>query len=74
MLCECIAIGRNVFGMPKVIGDIGFLFTPNQQWNEMIRFITQVKPELGKKGRARVKKQFHQKRRYDTLFKTINKD
>ena len=74
MLCECIAIGRNVFGMPKAIGDTGFLFNPHEQWNKMIHFITQDKPELGKKGRARVQKQFHQKRRYDTLLETINKE
>ena len=50
MLCECIAIGRNVFGMPKAIGDTGFLFNPHEQWNKMIHFITQDKPELGLVG------------------------
>lgn len=63
MLCECIPLARNVFGMPKAVSKTGFLFNPLQDWKALIRFIETATPALGKKARQRIQKDFHQEMR-----------
>lgn len=63
MLCECIPLARNVFGMPKAVNNTGFLFNPHQDWKALIQFIETATPSLGKKARQRIQKAFHQEMR-----------
>jgi len=57
MLCECIPVGSNVFSIPEIIGDSGFLLN-NRSSDELIQLIRQTlnsdKETLRKKARLRI--------------------
>jgi len=54
MLCECIPIGRAVFGIPKAIGDTGFLFTSSNDFPALIKFLRSVDTQKGIAARERM--------------------
>ncbi len=57
MLCECIPIGSDVFSIPEIIGDSGFVLTKRdvQLLRQTIGMaLSSDKRELGKKARARI--------------------
>jgi len=57
MLCECIPIGSDVFSIPEIIGDSGFVLKTRSL--ESLKLLIEKallgdKPVLGKKARARI--------------------
>jgi hypothetical protein len=58
MLCECIPIGRAVFGIPKAIGETGFLFTSLTDFTPLIKFLHSVKIQNGIAARKRMISKF----------------
>jgi len=67
MLCECIPLVRNVFGMPKAVGETGFVFNPNKDWEKLLQFVANDEPKEGNKARERILKQFHIQARYEAF-------
>ena len=66
MLCECIPIGNNVFGISDAIGDTGFIFQGFKELNKVKTFL-QSKIDLnGKKARERIKKKYPLSKRVNT--------
>ena len=63
MLCECIPIGKKVFGIPDAIGDTGFLFDSTTPIEEITSFFSFEKTELGVKARQRIKEYYPMTRR-----------
>ena len=57
MLCECIPIGSNVFSIPEIIGDSGFVLK-NRSGDELKQILQQAlnadKDVLKKKARLRI--------------------
>lgn len=57
MLCECVPIGSNVFSIPEIIGDSGFILDHRNK-DELIELILKALKSdtevLGKKARARI--------------------
>ena len=71
MLCECIPLARNVFGMPNAVSITGFLFNPHQDWEALLQFIETATPALGKKARQRIQKHFHQELRSKAFHRIV---
>ena len=66
MLCECIPIGNNVFGISDAIGDTGFIFQGFKELNK-VKIFLQSKIDLnGKKARERIKKKYPLSKRVNT--------
>ena len=58
MLCECIPIGNDVFGISDAIGNTGFIF---QGFKEMSKVKDFLKGDIvfeGKKARDRIKRKY----------------
>ncbi|MFA5648910.1 MAG: glycosyltransferase family 4 protein [Bacteroidales bacterium] len=74
MLCECIPVGSNVNGIPKGIGNTGFILK-NRDVNEAIKLVSQalVAPsEMGVKARQRIKDIFSEQYRKERILSIIN--
>ena len=56
MLCECVPIGANVFGIPDAIGDTGYVFNATEPLESVISFIKSLETPLnfGEKARNRI--------------------
>lgn len=63
MLCECIPIGKKVFGIPDAIGDTGFLFDSTTPIEEITSFFSFENTDLGVKARQRIKEHYPMTRR-----------
>ncbi len=72
MLCECIPLARNVFGMPTAVSKTGFLFNPHNDWDALLRFVENPKPNNGKEARHHISKQFHQTLRAEAFRRILN--
>lgn len=74
MLCGCIPIGSNVFGIPFIINDSGFILKKKDinQLKEIISFATNSnKLDLSKKARKRIEENFNIQKRAEKLIGLI---
>ena len=55
MLCECIPIGNNVFGIPDAIGNTGFIFKGFKEIDKVKDFLESEIVLNGKNARERIK-------------------
>ena len=60
MLCECVPLGTNVFGIPDVIGNTGHIFNASESLKTVISFIQSLgnPQQLGEKARQRIAKHY----------------
>lgn len=72
MLCECIPIGTNVFGIPDAIGTSGHILETTDNLESVISFIKTLEDPilLGRKARKRIKEHYPVSRR-ETAFKKV---
>ena len=73
MLCECIPIGSDVFSIPEIIGDSGFILK-KRDFELLKQLITEAlaaedKSGLMKKARARIVENYTLAQRTEKLFK-----
>jgi glycosyltransferase involved in cell wall biosynthesis len=73
MLCECIPVGSKAAGVMAAIGDTGFYveYGDEKGTADVIRKALDLKNELGKKARERIKNSFPEKKRTDKLKNLI---
>lgn len=67
MLCECIPIGRRVFGLPDIIGSTGHLFDYSTHYEEIVAFIHSASSNLGIKARNRIMNKYPISKRIDAF-------
>ncbi len=69
MLCECIPIGSDVNGIPKAIGDTGYILKEKKVeiLKELIKEALSLDDNFGIKARERISKMFPLKRRIASL-------
>ena len=70
MLCECVPIGNNVFGISDAIGDTGFIFHGFEELYKVKKFLKSNLYFNGKKARERIKKKYPLHKRVDN-FKSL---
>ena len=70
MLCECVPIGNNVFGISDAIGDTGFIFHGFEELYKVKKFLKSNVYLNGKKARERIKKKYPLYKRVDK-FKSL---
>ena len=63
MLCECIPIGRKVFGIPDAIGNTGLVFNSSQDLEKIKTFLEEDNKILGKMARNKIIDNYPIKRR-----------
>jgi glycosyltransferase involved in cell wall biosynthesis len=72
MLCECIPIGSNVFSIPEIIGESGFVLQ-HRNADELKQLIQQAlsadKNLLRKKARQRIADNYTHESRKEKLLK-----
>ena len=72
MLCECIPIGKSVFGIPDAIGASGFVFESAEGMDDIRAFLKKEAKGLGTKARQRIKKSYPIERRKAFFDQTLN--
>jgi glycosyltransferase involved in cell wall biosynthesis len=76
MLCECIPIGSDVFGIPFIIGDSGFVLKEKNE-KKLFALLNEAmkadKTTLAKKARERIKNNFPTERRQKELLELVQK-
>jgi glycosyltransferase involved in cell wall biosynthesis len=75
MLCECIPIGSDVFGIPLIMGDTGFLLMKRKSkmlFELLNQAIVSDKEVLSKKARERIINNFPMERREKELLKLVS--
>ncbi|MCG3166771.1 MAG: hypothetical protein POELPBGB_02553 [Bacteroidia bacterium] len=75
MLCECIPIGSDVFGIPDIIGDTGFILKKKdvaQLKNLVAEAVKSDKITLAKKARQRIIENFPEEKREEKFMSVIN--
>lgn len=74
MLCECIPIGSNVNGIPKAIGDTGFILNKKDPiiLKELISEALLKPDNYGQLARERIIKMFPLEKRVDSLISIFN--
>ena len=70
MLCECVPIGNNVFGISDAIGDTGFIFNGFEELYKVKEFLKSKIDINGKKARERIKKKYPLSKRVEN-FKSL---
>lgn len=75
MLCECIPIGTNVFGIPDAIGSTGHIFDATDKLESVTLFIKSLKnlSLLGKNARERIKKKYPISNRKEAFKRVLSK-
>tara|TARA_B100001093_G_scaffold436619_1_gene435106 strand:+ start:435 stop:1496 length:1062 start_codon:yes stop_codon:yes gene_type:complete len=73
MLCECIPIGRKVFGIPDVIGNTGLVFNSSQELKKISTFLEQDNKNLGRMARNRIIDNYPIKRRKKAFENVLSK-
>lgn len=74
MLCECIPIGSDVFGIPDIIGDTGFILKKKDVAllkNLVDEAVKSDKSTLAKKARQRIMENFPEEKREEKLVSVI---
>ncbi len=74
MLCECIPVGSDVNGIPKGIGDCGFILDEKnaEKAKALIFRALDADDELGRKARKHIQEHFHQTYRSSKLIQLID--
>lgn len=74
MLCECIPVGTDRNGIPRAIGDTGFIvpYGDASATAEAIKKALEDSGERGQRARGRIIELFPEKRREDGLIQVIN--
>ncbi len=74
MLCGCIPVGSNVFGIPDAIGDAGYIIRePNPKLiAQEIRNALQMNMESRLKARNRIANKYSKEKRKEALERVIN--
>jgi glycosyltransferase involved in cell wall biosynthesis len=75
MLCECIPVGSNVNGIPKIIGETGFIVN-KRDLNELISQLYEAlnsTEDRGLKSREHIVSNFSLKRRREILLETLDR-
>jgi glycosyltransferase involved in cell wall biosynthesis len=73
MLYKCIPVVNNVFALPEVVGDTGFLAVPGdiESLKEQIEIALNADESLGNKARKRVLEKFSLNKRTEALLNVI---
>lgn len=72
MLCECVPVGTNRYGIVTAIGDTGF-YVPYGDSKVTVESIEKaLKSDKGKDARRRIKQMFPMEKRGDELVRVIN--
>lgn len=74
MLCECIPIGSDVFGIPDIIGDTGFILKKKDVAllrNVVAEAVKSDKVTLAKKARQQIMENFPEEKREEKLVAII---
>ncbi len=74
MLCECIAVGSNVNGIPKAIGNNGFILESRDpvKGAKLIEQAIKAENDIGVLGRKRIMNLFPHEKRERELLQMIN--
>ena len=75
MLCECIPIGSNVFGIPDAIGSTGFVFEGFNGLHTIASFLEgfDLNSKVGEKARKRIKNKYSVEKRKNAFKTFINR-
>ncbi|MCX8148452.1 glycosyltransferase family 4 protein [Thermaurantimonas aggregans] len=77
MLCGCVPIGSDVFGIPEIIGDTGFLLR-EKKFDELIRIIENLKnfdlKYLSEKAAERIIRKFSLEQRNKRFLEILYSD
>ncbi len=76
MLCECIPIGSNVFSIPEIISDTGYILMHRDldELKNLIQLVIQSdNSDKGQKARARISKNYPVLKRRKLLLDLMNK-
>jgi glycosyltransferase involved in cell wall biosynthesis len=73
MLCECIPVGTQVFGIPDAIGSTGRIIDSRTTTENLLSFFKNPPLELGAKARKRIQEHYPLKRRRDAFERTLTK-
>jgi len=73
MLYKCIPVVNNVFALPEVVGDAGFLASPgnNEDLREQINRALNADDTLGNKARKRILEKFSLSKRTEALLNVV---
>lgn len=74
MLCECIPVGSDVNGIPKIIGDCGIIINERKSERviEAIKKAISLNNSYGSKAREHIINDFNLSRREAELLNRIN--
>jgi glycosyltransferase involved in cell wall biosynthesis len=74
MMCECIPVGSNAFGIPTAVGDAGFIVDTSDTTKviEALRSALNSSSEMGKNSRKRIIEHFPIELREKKLVELIN--
>jgi glycosyltransferase involved in cell wall biosynthesis len=75
MLCECIPVGSNVNGIPKAIGNSGYIVMKKNKEEAITAFSKALDApmEKSKEARDRIRRYFHTEKRQQELYSIIEK-
>ncbi|MBP9191753.1 MAG: glycosyltransferase, partial [Ignavibacteria bacterium] len=75
MMMECIPVGSDVNGIPRVIGDTGFIVYKKDKFEiaEKIKAAMQSDESLGKAARKRIMDNFSMERRKNKILEITSK-
>ena len=71
MLCECIPLGKAVFGIPDAIGTTGLVFQAKDAIPTAIKFLTSKKKHDGANVRKQIKEEYPLKRREKAFLRIL---
>jgi len=71
MLCECIPVGTQVFGIPDAIGTTGYIINTKTITEELLMFFKKEHPKLGAKARKRIQEHYPLNRRRGAFEKVL---
>ncbi len=73
MLCECVPIGKAVFGIPDAIGNTGLLFKEDTDRGVLVDFLKKEPEHLGSKARQRIQKAYPIQKREKAFLDMLNR-
>ena len=73
MLCECIPLGKAVFGIPDAIGTTGLVFQAKDGIPKAIKFLKSKKKYNGANARKQIKEEYPLERREKAFLSVLKK-
>ncbi|HNP49470.1 MAG TPA: glycosyltransferase family 4 protein [Bacteroidia bacterium] len=76
MICECIPIGANVFSIPEIIGNTGFILSRRDSvllYNMLRSLPAEINIDSGRKARNRILNLYSLEKRKNSLLNLLNK-